>query len=188
MSALPGALSARLDAVGLAVTTLPLSVAVAQAGVQNGMDPAVVLLSSCAIFSAALQLLAYEIASAGDAGVVLVLAAAMLPLRLLAYAAALSRHLADRPLRQRVTALFFLTDISFFEFQQSLVRGSVAAVARYRQVSLALWASWQVGTVLGLMVDPGWLALPKEGIGVLVFACLAVNQLGPRRQPASPRK
>lgn len=171
----------RLETLVTALATLPLSVAVAHVGLQCGVDPWVIMLSSMSVFSAALQLMIYEIAAAGGAGPLPWVAAALLPLRLLVYSVALGRHMSSWPLLRRLAALYFLTDISYLEFQRELRAGPKAALARYTCTSRALWLSWQLGTLAGLLLDRHGGLLPKEGVAVLVFGCLALGQLrGPR--------
>jgi predicted branched-subunit amino acid permease len=49
-------------------------------------------------------------------------------------------------------------------------------VALGRDDAAALWASWQLGTIAGLLGDASLRKLPREGIGVLVFGCIALSQ------------
>lgn len=175
------------DVALLALATLPLSIAVTQLGVRSGIAPAVLMFSSMMVFSAALQVTAYQLGSAGTAGAMLWLSAAMMPLRILLYSLALSRHMRGMSTPRRVLALFFLTDISFLEFQRHLPNGEPDALRRFAVVSRALWASWQLGTIVGLAVDVSWWPLPREGIGVLVFGCIALSQWQRKERSAGGR-
>lgn len=163
------------DAAVLAATTLPLSLAVADVGVRSGVEPWLVLACSAFVFSAAVQLLVYQLAapqSAALAGLAWA-AMALLGLRIVLYSVDLGRALRHRPLRERLLALFFLTDISYLEFRRTVGHDPERALRRYKLTSRALWASWQAGTALGLATGLSLPGLPKEAIGVLIFSCLA---------------
>ena len=98
---------------------------------------------------------------------------ALLGLRIVLYSVDLGRALRHRPLRERLTALFFLTDISYLEFRRTVGHDPERALRRYALTSRALWASWQAGTALGLATGLSLPGLPKEAVGVLIFSCLA---------------
>ena len=81
------------DAAVLAATTLPLSLAVADVGVRSGVEPWLVLACSAFVFSAAVQLLVYQLAtpqSAALAGLAWA-AMALLGLRIILYSVDLGR-------------------------------------------------------------------------------------------------
>ena len=173
-----GTWQVRAEVWAMAAATLPLSTALAHVGVLCGVNPWVIALSSACVFSAALQLLVYQIAATSAPGPMLWITATLLPLRLLIYAIALGRHMSHWNVGRRLVALYFLTDISFSEFQRQLQQGTESALARYTKTSRALWLSWQGGTLVGLLCDRLAWPLPKEGLAVLVFACIALGQWG----------
>lgn len=164
------------DAAAVAATTLPLSLAVADVGARSGVEPWLVLACSALVFSAAVQLLVYQLAapqSAALAGLAWA-AMALLGLRIVFYSVDLGRAIRHRPLRERLLALFFLTDISYLEFRRTVGHDPARALRRYKLTSRALWASWQAGTALGLATGLTLPGLPQEAVGVLIFSCLAV--------------
>lgn len=167
------------DAAAVAASTLPLSLAVADVGVRSGVEPWLVLACSALVFSAAVQLLVYQLAAPQSAAMAAVAwaAIAMLGLRVVLYSFDLDRAIRHRPLRERLLALFFLTDISYLEFRRTVGRDAPRALRRYKLTSRALWASWQAGTAAGLATGLTLPGLPKEAVGVLIFSCLLVSVL-----------
>lgn len=164
------------DAALVAATTLPLSLAVANVGTQSGVEPWLILASSALVFSAAIQLLVYQLAGSQTAVATLAWASmAMLGLRIVLYSVDLNNAIRHRPLRERLLALFFLTDISYLEFRRTAEQDEVRALRRYKMTSRALWVSWQAGTAVGLATGLSLPNLPKEAVGVLIFSCLAVT-------------
>ena len=165
------------DAAAMAAATLPLSLAVADVGVRSGVEPWLVLACSALVFSAAVQLLVYQLAAPQPAAAAALAwaAVAMLGLRTVLYAVELNQAIRHRPLRERLLALFFLTDISFLEFRRTVGGDPARALRRYRLTSRALWASWQAGTAAGLATGLTLPGLPKEAVGVLLFSCLFVS-------------
>lgn len=113
---------------------------------------------STVVFAGASQLAAIDVLTDGGSALVAVVAACTINLRMLLYAASLAPHLAHLPLRARLAAGYLLTDQAYVV---SITRFSTESVPPPRRMpyylgaGLALWVSWQVATVAGVLLGAG---------------------------------
>jgi predicted branched-subunit amino acid permease len=138
------------DGLVLGLTFLPVTIVVAKVGLQSGLEPLAVLVTSAFVASAAVQLIFYQfVAGSGETGLLAWVLIIMVSLRLVLYSCDLNRSTKDRPLRQRLLSAFFLGDTAFLEFKRLAVIGDGRALIRFNRLSRTMWVCAQVGTVVG---------------------------------------
>ncbi len=172
------------DGLVLGLTFLPVTIVVAKVGLQSGLEPLAVLVTSAFVASAAVQLILYQfVAGSGETGLLAWTLIVMISLRLVLYSCDLNRATRDRPLRERLLSAFFLGDTAFLEFKRLAVaeEGYDRALVRFNRLSRTMWVCAQAGTVLGLSTDITLPGLPKEAVNILIFSCLALTVLSRSR-------
>jgi predicted branched-subunit amino acid permease len=172
------------DGLILGLTFLPVTILVAKVGLQSGLEPLAVLVTSAFVASAAVQLILYQfVAGSGETGLLAWTLIVMVSLRLVLYSCDLNQTTKDRPLRERLLSAFFLGDTAFLEFKRlALVgEGYDRALVRFNRLSRTMWVCAQAGTVVGLSTDITLPGLPKEAVNVLIFSCLALTVLSKPR-------
>jgi 4-azaleucine resistance transporter AzlC len=110
--------------------------------------------TSVVIFAGAAQLATLQLIDAGVAGAVVIATALVINARHVMYSAALSPHFHDFPAIARFTLPYVLTDQAF---AVSIVRYGDATDPVYKQwyftgAALTLWITWQISTVVGIVV------------------------------------
>lgn len=165
------------DGLILSTGTFPLAMAVAKVGLESGIHPLAVIMSSMLVFSAAAQLLIFQGIAGAMPATLGVLAAIGLAMRLLIYARHIHAALANQPFLAKVIFLLPLTDMSYLEFIRSEA-SPAAALRRYLTISRCLWMSWQIGTIAAVLITLPHYNFPKEGVSLLIFAALILSMLG----------
>lgn len=168
------------DGLILAVSTLPLSLAVTKVGIESGLHPLAIAFSSALTFSAAAQLLIYKGAAGALPSSLALVGALGVAIRLVIYARHIHPECAEKPLATRIFYLLPLTDISYLEYRRYGGQ-SEDALRRYLIISRSLWISWQLGTATALLVRVPHFPFPKEGVSLLIFICLGYAMLSARR-------
>ena len=110
--------------------------------------------TSFIIFAGAAQLATLQLVDAGAAGAVVIATALVINARHLMYSAALSPAFRDFPKSARIVLPYLLTDQAF---AISVVRFGEVEDPVYRRwyfmgAGLGLWVTWQVFTVVGIVV------------------------------------
>ena len=139
--------------------------------------------TSVIIFAGAAQLATLQLIDAGAAGAVVIATALVINARHLMYSAALAPHFQQFPTIARFALPYVLTDQAF---AVSIVRYSEVTDPVYKRwyftgAALALWITWQISTVVGIVlgaqVPASWsldFAIP------LVFLVLLVPSIKSR--------
>lgn len=164
---------------------VPFGLVAGAAPVAAGLDVAHAVGMSVFLFAGASQLAVADVLGSGGGVAVAVLTAVTINLRLLLYSASLAPLLAAEPLRARLGAGYLLVDQSY---ALSIVRWDGHDDRRdrlpyYFAVSLLLWFSWQVTTVVGALVGSSVPDdVPLDFAVPLVFLVLLVPVVD--RRPA----
>ncbi len=156
----------------------PMLIGVVPFGLVAGATPATTGLGgdvaigfSLIVFAGASQLAAIDVLADGGSALVAVLAACTINLRMLLYSASLAPFLAREPLRRRLFMAYLLTDqayavsITRLNAEAADEQAGAPPVERWRRVpyfvgaGLLLWASWQVSTIVGVLIGS---AVPED--------------------------
>ncbi|MDK3025832.1 AzlC family ABC transporter permease [Cupriavidus taiwanensis] len=143
-----------------------------------GMPAWLACAMSAIVFGGASQMILTQLWSAGTPAVVITLTVAMVNLRHALYSATIAPTLANLPRRWKALIAYLLTDEAFAAMTHRL--GDTGPRARYRHWyyfggGFALWASWQLSTLAGVLVGaqvprdwPLDFFLPLTFIGIIV--------------------
>jgi 4-azaleucine resistance transporter AzlC len=157
----------------------PFGMAYGAFALDSGLSGGVAQAMSSIVFAGASQFIAAELFAGGVPGVMIVLAALLVNARHLLYSASLAPHVEAIDRRWRWLLAYLLTDEAY---ATTLVRYSAVDASPYKHwfffgSGLALWATWQVttalGIVLGASVPDSWsldFTLPLTFIALLVPA------------------
>lgn len=164
------------DQIPILVGVLPAGLIFGALGKGAGLTAAVVLGFSLFVFAGSAQFVALGLAVAGAPPLVIILAIFVVNLRHALYSATFSEPLAELPKRWKIALSWLLTDEAF----------AVASV-RFRKpdkgnahwymlgTGLALWATWQLSTAVGIALGAGlpdsWhldFALPLTFLALLI--------------------
>lgn len=157
-AALPPAASLRQgvgDVSPILIGVAPFAAVTGLAVADAGLRLVEALGFSVVVFAGASQLAAVELIDGGAPAWVAVLTVLVINLRMAMYSASLASYMTREPLRRRIPAAYLLTDQAY-----------ALAIARFRApgrpaverwwyfigAAVALWASWQVATVVGFVV------------------------------------
>jgi 4-azaleucine resistance transporter AzlC len=166
----------------LLVGVAPFGVAYGAYAIEQGLSSPLALAMSSIIFGGASQLVATRLISAGEAGIVVVLAVWLVNLRHMLYSAWLAPRLQHLPLRWRGGIAYLLTDEAYAVSSGRLAREPGSHGHWFvLGAGVALWVCWQltsaIGVVAGTAMPESWeleFALP------LTFIALIVPALGDR--------
>jgi predicted branched-subunit amino acid permease len=118
---------------------------------------------STIVFAGASQLAAADVLIDGGGWLVAALAAWTINLRMLLYSASLSPFLAEEALPTRMGIAYLLTDQAYAvsitrwsepEDAALNARGARSRVPYVLGAGLALWTTWQISTILGIVIGP----------------------------------
>ena len=156
----------------------PFGMAYGAYAIERGLSSPLAIAMSTVVFGGASQLVATRLMTAGEAGIVVVLAVWLVNLRHMLYSASLAPYVAHLPMRWRAGIAYLLTDEAY-----------AVSITNYRDgpqphghwyalgAGVALWVCWQVtsvlGVALGTAVPESWeleFALPLTFIALLVPA------------------
>jgi 4-azaleucine resistance transporter AzlC len=110
--------------------------------------------TSVIIFGGAAQLATLQLIDAGVTGAVVIATALVINARHLMYSAALAPHFRDFPTIARFALPYVMTDQAF---AVSIVRYGDVTDPVYKQwyftgAALALWVTWQISTIVGIIL------------------------------------
>ncbi len=132
---------------------------------------------STIVFAGASQLAAIDVLADGGSALVAALAACTINLRILLYSASLAPHLAHVSFPRRMVMAYLLTDqayavsITRWEGEDDPDR----RVPYYLGAALALWVSWQISTIAGLLIGASVPEdIPLDFAVPLVFLVLLI--------------
>jgi 4-azaleucine resistance transporter AzlC len=176
----------RAGAVAVApmlVGVIPFGLVAGATSITDGIGGAAAVGLSTIVFAGASQLAALDALAHGASVLVAVLAACTINLRMLLYSASIAPYLSREPLPRRLGAAYLLTDQAY---AVSITRWSADADDRPRLpyflgAGLLLWISWQVSTIVGVLVGSAVPAdVPLDFAVPLVFLVLLVPTLTSR--------
>jgi predicted branched-subunit amino acid permease len=183
----PGLLSARSGlraSIPIARGVGPSGLVFGAAAVTSGFTVVDVALLSSIVYAGASQLVMVELARDQTSVAVLVLAMAMVNLRLMLYSASMAPHLSLASRRTRVISSYFLTDQTFARCITAFRSDSrtAAKVHYYFGVGVPVWLTWQFFSVLGAIVGRSIpTAIPLGFTIPLLFLAVLVPSLTSRR-------
>ena len=136
----------------------PFGMAFGAYAVKSGLSTALAQGMSIIVFGGASQFVGTQMIAAGEAGVLIVLASAVVNLRHMLYSASLAPHVDHLPLRWRVPLAYMLTDegyaVAITRYGDD--QPDAGAPSPYRHwfvlgALVALWVCWQVTTAIGIV-------------------------------------
>jgi len=164
------------DQIPILVGVLPAGLIFGALGKAAGLPDLVVQAFSLLVFAGSAQFVALGLVVSNAPSLIIILAIFIVNLRHALYSASFSEHLAHLPPCWKICLSWLLTDEAF-----------AVASARYRRpekenahwyllgTGLALWATWQVSTAVGILVGAGvpesWhldFALPLTFVALLI--------------------
>lgn len=168
----------------LLIGVVPFGIVASVTTVDHGVAPAGVLGFSTVLYAGASQLAAIEVLGRGASPLVAIGTVAMINLRFVMYSAALAPHLADVGLVPRLGAAYVLTDQAFAVSVTAYRDGDLGPRGRlafYLAGALVMWLSWQLATVVGLMLGTALPPdLPLDFALPLVFMVLLIPAITDR--------
>jgi 4-azaleucine resistance transporter AzlC len=167
------------DMFPLLVGSWPFGLIFGALAVASGFSPLGAAAMSVFVFAGSAQFIAVGLVAAGVEAAVIVLAAFVVNLRHMLYAATLARHLSQAPTRWLLPLGFWLTDESFVVAGKHFEETRDPADKRWYLLGteLAMYANWQAATWVGILAgqqirDPqSWgldFAMVVTFIGMLV--------------------
>ncbi|MDQ3097985.1 MAG: AzlC family ABC transporter permease [Chloroflexota bacterium] len=161
------------------VTAMVVGMAFGIAAREGGLSALEASGMSILIFAGAAQFAAVDLIARGAPPVLVVGTVLLLNLRHLLMGASLRAHLGERPIGVRLLAAYLLTDESFALGIARYRRG--VHVAYYLTFAGALWACWNVGTLLGATFVSGTIDPKRFGLDFAITATfVAIVALGIR--------
>ncbi len=162
------------------LTAVVIGVAFGIAAREGGLSALEASGMSVLIFAGAAQFVAVDLVARGAPPLVIVGSVLLLNLRHLLMGASLRAHLGERPLGARLLAAYLLTDESFAMGVARYRRGG-RGIAYYLTFAAAMWACWNLGTVLGATLVSGAVDPQRFGLDFAITATfLAIVALGIR--------
>lgn len=136
---------------------------------ESGLDPFQSSGMSVIMFAGASQFVALELFRSGAGPLVVIATTLLINLRHLLMAASLRPAFGDRPLPTRLGLAYLLTDEAF-AMGSSWYRRGGGGLAYYVTFGAAMWALWNLGTIVGVLAGP---AVPDPRLVGLDFAITA---------------
>jgi 4-azaleucine resistance transporter AzlC len=154
---------------------IPLAIALGAAAVDGGLSALEALAMSVFVLSGAAQMAMIELISTGASVAVIVLTALIISLRLTMYSASLAPHFRRLSAGWKGLISYLLTDpayaVSITRFEGETKEPNKRWY--FLGAALAIWITWQVGTVLGAFVGS---SVP-EGLSLDFFLPLTLIAL-----------
>ena len=168
---------ALVGALPVGLSYIPLAMVFGALARATGLTLAEAAAMSLLIYSGAAQLLAAQMLAGGAAYGGILVAGAVLALRHVLMGASVARFLKGVPLRIKAAMALFLTDESFalaLGRYQTRPESHVYFIA----VNLALYASWNAGTIVGFALGHSAGGPPSIDLGIifpLLFLAIVVQ-------------
>ena len=165
------------------VGVVPFGLVAGATPVTDGLGGKVAVGFSVIVFAGASQLAAINVLGDGGSALVAAMAAWTINLRLLLYSASLAPHLSRERLRTRLFMAYVLTDQAY---AVSITRWGAnddpkRRVPYFLGAALTLWTSWQISTIVGVVVGSTLSdEIPLEFAVPLVFLVLLVPAINSR--------
>lgn len=164
------------DQLPLLLGVVPFGLIFGALAVDSGIPPIAAQGLSFFVFAGSAQFLAVGLIAANAPALVVVLTILIVNLRHLLYSASIAPYFSRLPLRWRGAIAWLLTDEAFAVASVRLQRGETSLAHWYTLgTGLALWASWQASSALGILlgarVPESWsleFALPLTFLALLM--------------------
>jgi predicted branched-subunit amino acid permease len=159
------------------VGVVPFGLVAGATPVTDGLGGRVAVGFSVIVFAGASQLAAINVLGDGGSALVAAMAAWTINLRLLLYSASLAPHLSRERLRTRLLIAYVLTDQAYAVCITRWGTGDdpKRRVPYYLGAALLLWSSWQISTIVGVVVGSTVSnEIPLEFAVPLVFLVLLI--------------
>ncbi len=160
------------------IGVVPFGLIAGFAAVDAGLSIAQAGGLSVIIFAGASQLAAIDLLRQDAEFVVIVATALVINARMMMYAASLSPHYKELPLRAKAGVAYLLTDQAYAVSISRFGRESIplpGRVSLYLGAAIGLWVTWQTNTIIGAAIGTG----VPDGLSLdfaipLVFLALVV--------------
>ena len=175
--------------VPVLLALVPFAVAFGATAVGGGLSALEAFAMSAFVFAGAAQLAAVPLMSAGASVAVIVLTVLIVNLRLTLYSASLAPHFRRLPAGWKGLLSYLLTDQAYAATITRFDDGETEEPDKrwyFLGVALAIWVTWQVGTMLGIFLgawaSEGW---SLDFVLPLTFIALAVPAIKDRATAAA---
>lgn len=156
---------------------MPFGVIYGIVALQSGIPPLAAVLMSSIVFAGSAQFLIAQLVGVGAPALLMVGAAGLVNLRHALYSASVAPVLEHLPLRWKLALAYFLTDEAYAAAIPHLLAEPKSPFAHWLLLGagFALWAGWQLATILGVLLGAelpnDWsldFALPLTFIAIVV--------------------
>lgn len=175
MSFLADLRSGARDTAPVVLGIIPFGLVAGAAAVEAGLTGGQALGLSVVVFAGASQLAAIDLLGDGAPLAVVVGTVLVINLRMVMYSASLAPHIDRAARRWKALGAYLLTDQAYALSIATFRRSDTAGVGYYLGTAAPLWITWQLCTLLGVVVGarvPPWL--PLDFALPLVFLALLV--------------
>ena len=162
------------------IGVIPFGLTFGVLGPEYGFNPIQTFLMSSIIFAGASQIAFIQLASTGTAPLVTILSVGVINLRHVLYSAAISKYLAQLPVKWKIPLGYLLTDQAFAVTIKHMEKEGKSEFAHYYLLGsgITLWLSWQTSTLMGILLGK---TIPEElnlGFAIpLVFLSLIAPEI-----------
>lgn len=166
---------------------MPFGVIYGVVALQSGIPPLAAILMSSIVFAGSAQFLIAQLVGVGAPALLMVGAAGLVNLRHALYSASVAPMLEHLPMRWKLALSYFLTDEAYAAAIPHLLAEPRSPFAHWLLLGagFALWAGWQLATLLGVVLGA---QLPTGGsldfALPLTFIAIVVPMLTDRRRVA----
>jgi predicted branched-subunit amino acid permease len=133
------------------ISAAPFGLLFGALAVDKGLSVFETVLMSAAVYGGASQMVGIELFGDRIAPWLIVLSIFAVNFRHLLYSAAIGKHLARWPTLQQAVGYFVLTDPTYAETERAVERGHKPSFVWYMGMSLPIYVSWVVATLLGAL-------------------------------------
>lgn len=161
----------------------PFGIIYGVVALQSGIPPLAALLMSSIVFAGSAQFLLAQLVGAGAPALLSIGAVGLINLRHALYSASVAPLLAHLPRRWKLLLAYLLTDEAYAAAIPHLLEKSPSQTAHWILfgAGFALWAGWQLATLIGLLA--GSLLPPDLGLDFalpLTFIAIVVPLIDDR--------
>ena len=133
------------------ISAAPFGLLFGALAVDKGLSVFEATLMSAAVYGGASQMVGIELFGDRIAPWLIVLSIFAVNFRHLLYSAAVGKHFASWPKLQQAIGFFVLTDPTYAETERAVERGRPTSFAWYMGMSIPIYVSWLIGTLLGAL-------------------------------------
>ena len=162
------------------IGVIPFGLTFGVLGPEYGFTPIQTFLMSSIIFAGASQIAFVQLASTGTPPLVTILSVGVINLRHVLYSAAVSKYLAQLPVKWKIPLAFLLVDQAFAMTIKHMEKEEESEFGHYHLLGgeITLWLLWQASTLMGILLGK---TIPEElnlGFAIpLVFLSLIAPEI-----------